>query len=329
MNSRHNAADQAAQTPVSLGEARQDFTRHNLELEFLDRSRSAKQFSVVAKDFGSIRVANMDGRASSLIRARRHMADGKDLISIIISRSGRFGVEGVEGPGGFAAYGAAVLESRREGALHSFDDSPAWSVSLERAPLEPMLADVRAPLQRCIQGDSPALHLLNGYLGTLFALEQPCDPVLAGQHIRDLALYALGMTGDMQALVRERGVREARLRTVLDLLAQASVEPGLDPVRFAARLNMSARYLHRLLEPSGRTFSGHVLSSRLERAASMLRDPAFANLRIGEIAARAGFADISHFNRSFRQAYADTPKGLRAWAARQSVNKPNPMWTAH
>ena len=326
MNSRHNAADQSTQAPNPLDEARQDFTRHNLELEFVDRSRSAKQFSVVAKDFGSIRVANMDGRASSLIRARRHLADGKDLISIIISRSGRFSVEGVDGPGGFGAYGAAVLESRREGALHSFDDSAAWSISLERAPLEPMLADVRSPLQRRIQGDSPALHLLNGYLGTLFALEQPCDPVLAGQHIRDLALYALGMSGDAQALVRERGVREARLRTVLDLLAQASVEPGLDPVQFAARLNMSARYLHRLLEPSGRTFSEHVLSSRLKRAASMLRDPEFANLRIGEIAARAGFGDISHFNRSFRQAFADTPKGLRAWAARQSVNKSNPMW---
>lgn len=313
--------------PIPVNEARQDFTRHNMELEFVDRSTSAKPFSVVAKDFGSIRVADMDGRASSLIRARRHLADGKDLISIVISRSGRFSVEGVEGPGGFGAHGAAVLESRREGALHAFDDSRAWTISLERAPLEPMLADLRLPLQRCIPGDSPALHLLNGYLGTLFALEQPCDGVLAGQHIRDLALCALDVTGDMQALVRERGVRGARLRTVLDLLVQASVEPGLDPVRFAARLNMSARYLHRLLEPSGRTFSEHVLSSRLERAASMLRDPAFASLRIGEIAARAGFADISHFNRSFRRAYGETPKGLRAWAARQSINKPNPMWT--
>jgi AraC-like DNA-binding protein len=321
------SAPAPAVSPVLVDEARQDLMRHSLELDFVDRSKSGKQFSVVARSFGSVQVASVDGAASSLIRSRRHLADGKDLISIVISRGGRFSVEGVEGPDHYAAYGAAVLESRREGGLHALDDGAAWTVSLERAPLEPMLANVRLPLQRCVQGDNPALHLLNSYLGTLFTLQQPCDPVLASQHIRDLTLSALGMTGDAQALVRERGVREARLHTVLDLLAQASAEPGLDPSQFAARLNMSARYLHRLLEPSGQTFSGHLLRCRLERAATMLRDPELAHLRIGEIAARAGFADISHFNRSFRQAFSDTPKGLRAWAARQSANKPNPMWT--
>jgi transcriptional regulator GlxA family with amidase domain len=79
---------------------------------------------------------------------------------------------------------------------------------------------------------------------------------------------------------------------------------------------MSVRYLHRLLEPTGRSFAGHLLAQRLDHAAAMLRDPACAPLTIGAIAARAGFADISHFNRSFRRAFGDTPFGVRVRAAR-------------
>jgi AraC-like DNA-binding protein len=48
----------------------------------------------------------------------------------------------------------------------------------------------------------------------------------------------------------------------------------------------------------------------------MLRDPDCARFKIGEIAARAGFSDISHFNRSFRLAFGDTPYGVRVRAAR-------------
>jgi transcriptional regulator GlxA family with amidase domain len=75
---------------------------------------------------------------------------------------------------------------------------------------------------------------------------------------------------------------------------------------------MSVRYLHRLLEPTGRSFSEHLLGRRLERAAAMLRDPRFTRVKIATVAEKAGFADISHFNRSFRHAFGDTPFGMRA-----------------
>ena len=48
----------------------------------------------------------------------------------------------------------------------------------------------------------------------------------------------------------------------------------------------------------------------------MLRDPGCVHLKIGEIAAQAGFTDISYFNRSFRHAFGDTPFGVRARARR-------------
>jgi len=303
----------ASGLPRTLSEhaARQGFMRQNLDLDVVNRSMSGKGFSVVVRNYGSVRAADIHPASATFTRARKHLADGKDIVSIVISRGGQFSVEGVEGEARCRAHGAVVLESRRESVLHSPDETPVWTICMDRAPLEPLLLDMRKPLQQCLQGDNPGLRLLTGYLNALCTLDRGCEPALVSQHIRDLALYAFGVTGDARAIVRERGVKEARLESVLGQMVQASSDSRLDPTQFAGQLNMSVRYLHRLLEPSGRSFSEHLLQIRLDRAASMLRDQTLKHLRIGQIATKAGFADISHFNRSFRQAFADTPKGFR------------------
>jgi transcriptional regulator GlxA family with amidase domain len=138
-------------------------------------------------------------------------------------------------------------------------------------------------------------------------------------HIGDLVASALGVTGEAQALARERGVGAARQYTVLDHIAKHAAEPELDPACVAQRLGMSVRYLHRLLEPTGRSFSEHLLATRLERAAGMLRDPRFNRTKIADIAEKAGFADISHFNRSFRCKFGDTPLGMRVRTQRKTA----------
>jgi transcriptional regulator GlxA family with amidase domain len=83
---------------------------------------------------------------------------------------------------------------------------------------------------------------------------------------------------------------------------------------------MSVRYVHRLLEPTGRSFADHLLSHRLRLAANMLRDPRFAHLKIAMVATDAGFSDISHFNRTFLRAFGDTPYGVRVRSARRRQN---------
>jgi AraC-like DNA-binding protein len=61
-------------------------------------------------------------------------------------------------------------------------------------------------------------------------------------------------------------------------------------------------------ERVGRRFArADVAICRLDGAAAMLRDPGSVHRKIGEIASGAGFSDISHFNRSFRRRFGDTP----------------------
>jgi AraC-like DNA-binding protein len=292
--------------------ARDGFMRQNMALDVVNHSTEGKAFSIVVRNFGAVRVANIDPPPASFVRARNHLADGRDIVSMVVSRGGRFSVEGVQGEASCSPHGAAVLESRRESVLHSPDGTSVWTICMDRAALQPLLGAAKGPVQQCLQGDCAPLRLLSGYLHTLFSLDDAGDPALVSQQIRDLALCAFGVSGDARELVHERSVREVRLRTVLDQIKVLSADPALDPQRFAARLQLSVRYLRRLLEPTGRTFVQHLLGYRLEQAAAMLRDPALDRLRIGDVAARTGFSDISHFNRGFRRTFGLTPREMRA-----------------
>jgi AraC-like DNA-binding protein len=48
-----------------------------------------------------------------------------------------------------------------------------------------------------------------------------------------------------------------------------------------------------------------------------LRDPRLADRKVSEIAMEAGFSDLSHFNRSFRRRFGETPSFARAMATRK------------
>ena len=124
---------------------------------------------------------------------------------------------------------------------------------------------------------------------------------------------------------RCRGTRALKQGAVLAAIRNRASEIGLDPAGVAKKLGLSVRYLHRLLQPTGRTFAEHLLDRRLSIAAALLRDPQAVHLKIGEIATRAGFSDPSHFSRCFRHAFGDTPYGARAREKRngRSANSPS------
>jgi AraC-like DNA-binding protein len=79
----------------------------------------------------------------------------------------------------------------------------------------------------------------------------------------------------------------------------------------AARQHLTPRYIQRLFEREGTTFSEFVLGERLARARSLLADPRHGNHTISTIAFEVGFNDLSYFNRTFRRRYGMTPSELR------------------
>ena len=106
--------------------------------------------------------------------------------------------------------------------------------------------------------------------------------------------------------------RHARLSAILRTIESQSDDPDLSAAAVAALLGITPRYVHLLLEGTGKSFTHHVLERRLERAAVLLRDPQWGHRKVADIAAEAGFTDLSYFNRAFRRRFGATPSAIRA-----------------
>jgi AraC-like DNA-binding protein len=111
-------------------------------------------------------------------------------------------------------------------------------------------------------------------------------------------------------------VRAARLQAIKSDIAARLFDCSLTIAAIAARHGVTPRYLHKLFESEGTTFTQFVLWQRLDHAHRMLRDHRFATRSISSIAYDVGFGDLSYFNRTFRQQYNATPSDIRNDAIR-------------
>lgn len=103
----------------------------------------------------------------------------------------------------------------------------------------------------------------------------------------------------------------SHLRRAQEYVLEHLHEGDLTPARIAAASGLSVRYLHLLFEQVGQSLGSWILDQRLERVRVALRDPAFADCTVTDIAFQWGFNDISHFSRAFKKQHGQTPTSYR------------------
>jgi AraC-like DNA-binding protein len=190
--------------------------------------------------------------------------------------------------------------------------------SVPRAAIKPLVPDIGAAFARRIPASSPALQMLTRYLDLARRDNVVTMPELAAaftDHVCDLLVLALGPTRDAAEQARTRGLSAARLQAIKDDIADNLRRPELSVHTIAARLGVSVRYVQRIFEESGLTFTAYLTEQRLAAAYKALRR-APADVPVSTIAFDCGFADVSHFNRSFRQMFGCTPSDVRNAARR-------------
>ncbi|MNE32657.1 Transcriptional activator FeaR [compost metagenome] len=91
----------------------------------------------------------------------------------------------------------------------------------------------------------------------------------------------------------------------------ANLELGqVSAAAVAREVCVSERTLYRLFAQAGLSLSRYVLDRRLERCAISLTESR-DDRPISLIADRAGFSDLSHFSRTFKQKYGVSPRLYR------------------
>jgi AraC-like DNA-binding protein len=129
-------------------------------------------------------------------------------------------------------------------------------------------------------------------------------------------------TGDPRLLATIAGLADSALREQprtpelaprVAAHVRARLPAALPPDDVAAALQMSARTLQRRLEAEGTSLTAVVDDTRAALARELLADPALA---LGEIAYRAGFADLATFSRAFKRWTGTSPGRFRRDLAR-------------
>jgi len=249
-----------------------------------------------------------------LARTRELTADGNDGLRLavnlgepeVIIQSGRELILGAGEATLMACAEPFAVERRTPGRF--------LGVHLPLAVLRPLVGNAGDMIMRPIPRNAAGLRLLTGYVGVLDQEEvlPPTQARLIATHIQDLAALAIGATRDAAALAESRGMRAARLHAIkADVVANIG-SADLSIGAMAQRHRLHIRYVQRLFEADGTTYSEYVLAQRLSQAYRLLANPRHARRAIADIAAQCGFGDPAYFSRRFRRAYGAPPSDLRA-----------------
>jgi acetamidase/formamidase/AraC-like DNA-binding protein len=88
-------------------------------------------------------------------------------------------------------------------------------------------------------------------------------------------------------------------------------DPDISLALIAKEERVSPRYLQKLFETAGQSFSAYLRLRRLERCRADLVDPLYEKMSISNICFRWGFNDPAHFSRAFREQYQTSPRMFR------------------
>jgi len=261
-----------------------------------------------------LQLLDASATPARISRSGRFLADGADNVILAINRKGGAFVESAGRSTELREGEAVILSGAEPGTFHRTSTGRSFTLLVPRMMIESAVVSVDDAIMRPLPANHGALHLLDHYASWLLESSGAIDPQLCNlsvRHIQDLLALSIGPADDLAETIRARGLRAARLKLAKSFLIANSRRRDITIATVAAKLNVTPRYIQRLFEMDGTTFSAFLCGVRLANAHRMLCEPAHGQLAIATIAYDVGFGDLSHFNRTFRRHYGQTPREVR------------------
>ena len=251
------------------------------------------------------------------VRSRRTkslLADSNDdlFLSINDSPTERFFV-GQRNQEAALGEGDAILMTCAETAWFRRSQGRSTGICVPRSVFAHVTPSIEDRAGHMIPRHSEPLRLLRGYVASLDddALATPELRHLTVSHVHDLLVLAVDTVSEGSVRAARNGLKAGRLKAVKRYIDERLPSGDLSIGAVALAHGITERYVQRLFEAEGVTFSLFVSHQRLARAHRLLRDPRRSDTAISTIAYECGFGDISHFNRMFRRLYGLSPSDLR------------------
>lgn len=165
-----------------------------------------------------------------------------------------------------------------------------------------------------VSGESGIGHVFSGMLGSIAdTLDKLTPDQIRPIEIALLEFLVSSLASDesAQGMVASTSTQTTNLHRISQLIESRLGDPDLSINHCAEEAGVSPRYLQKLFEAVGESFSHYVRARRLERCRADLINPLYAHLSISEICFRWRFNDAAHFSRVFRDEYGLSPRAYR------------------
>lgn len=223
--------------------------------------------------------------------------DGDETVRVLVPRSGRFVVEAV-GQQLDLGSGTAVAVSMATAFTIAHDrGARAWVFS---TPLDRLPRDFDPKTPRLIDVTSGA-----GAVG--LAMMRQISHERESLDAADFISVAESLASLMGRRKRQDRAEPSLPTMAAEIVRRCSDDPDLTPTTLASQLGWSPRHVQAALAADGTTPSRMIRDARLKRAATRLRDPAWAHRGIAQVAQTSGFGSVSSFYEAFRDAYGKPP----------------------
>jgi AraC-like DNA-binding protein len=247
-------------------------------------------------------------------RTGQYLADGNDDVVLAINRAGSAIVTSGNREQSLQESEAILMTSSQPTSFHRTSMGQSFTLRVPRAMLASSVLNTDDAVMRVIPQNRGALRLLSEYTHWLFNAGIAMDSQLRNlsvTHVHDLLALTIGPATGFEETARTRGLRAARLKIAKAFIIEHSHRRDMTVGSVAAHLCVTPRYVQRMFEADGTTFSEFLVGQRLARTHRLLCEPNSIHTAISTIAYDAGFGDLSYFNRRFRRLYGLTPRDVR------------------
>lgn len=306
---RHRLSSTDLEGPGKIAALRELYGRELMRAELIATAQDdAVAFEATVASLDGVAWARCRAASVDFARTRELVQDGSDDLLLSTTTEGytlHVGGREMVVPAG----GAVLASNARAYRVCNHRPGVTTGIQLPRAGLARLIPRLGEAPFLPLPAGTPGIDLVFGY-ARLITEARGMTPALiekASAHLIELIASVIEPGRD----AGPASVAEARLDAVKrEVRAQAAL-PGLTLERFARLHGVTPRYVQRLFEREGDSFSDFLRRERLERARRMLCDPAKPGRRVLAIALECGFGDITTFNRAFRRAFGHTPTEAR------------------
>lgn len=265
-------------------------------------------------DVDVLNISKVKATAHQVSRSEASIARrGSDHIVLNFVLSGRMQAE-QDGRAAVINAGEAVAcDARRAYSLRFDGPIEVANVRLSRQSLAHAVAGLHRVTAVNLNSSGRLCPLafahLDGLIDNAASLSNSTATKLSNSFIELIAALLMDATQSSPPPLSD--YRDLALIRIKDFVERNLSNFELDPAMVASALKLSSRYINQLLEQEGTSLSRYIWRRRLERSAADLRNSALDTLSISSIALNNGFSDLSHFSKSFRDRFEQSPSQYR------------------